>query len=184
MQRKRTNLFFLVGFMGSGKSYVGKKVADILGLTFLDTDTLIEEKANLSIKQIFDTSGSSHFRQLETEILQDLVRFQNDSPKVIATGGGAPCFNNNMQFMNEHGVTFYLESSPILLTQRLINERIHRPLLQNLDETELQDYIEKTLAQRDEIYKQSHHIIPILDNSNAPVERISTILKASYLTCH
>ncbi|NJM14306.1 MAG: shikimate kinase [Bacteroidales bacterium] len=97
---------FLVGFMGSGKTTIGKKLAHLLGKAFIDMDEYIENKQGKTIAEIFSAVGEETFRALEKEKLCELVKLNNT---VISTGGGAPCFHNNMQLMNAHAETIYIQ---------------------------------------------------------------------------
>ena len=108
-------VIILIGYMGSGKSTLGKKVARKLNYEFLDTDSVIEEQAGMTIADIFQQFGEPHFRTLEHDLLLSL----KDRDKiVVATGGGMPCFKGNMDLLNELGKTFYLNRS--------VNELVHR----------------------------------------------------------
>src|SRR4030095_2031248 len=116
---------FLIGYMASGKSKAGEQLAGLLGLRYLDTDTCIEEKAGKSISRIFAEEGEEHFRKLEREVLEDLLRKRGI---VVATGGGLPCTGDNMDRMNANGITVYLEANAGLLFHRLLSSRSGRPL--------------------------------------------------------
>lgn len=146
----------LVGFMGSGKSTLGKKVAKKLNIPFIDSDTEIEEHFQKSIGDIFTEHGESHFRTLETEYIEALDLREDF---VLATGGGMPCFNRNMELLNEIGTTFYLERSPKELTHRLFNAKTERPLIAGLTEEELLPFIETRLSQREEYYKRASIVL-------------------------
>lgn len=154
---------FLVGFMGCGKSYIGKKLAQMLGFQFVDVDSVIENTevlpesmGKVTIAKIFDLKGEPYFRQLESDRLRGLDKW-NDI--VIATGGGAACFHHNMQWMNEHGITVYLKTPPELLAARLKSEAAHRPILQDKTGEELLTFIEEKLAAREVFYKQAQIIV-------------------------
>lgn len=117
---------FLTGFMGAGKSYVGRRLAERLGYPFLDLDKLVEEQARASITDLFARIGESSFRDLESTLLREL---DNLPMFVLATGGGTPCSHGNMGWMNAHGTTVFLDVHPDILARRLGPERAHRPLL-------------------------------------------------------
>jgi shikimate kinase len=142
----------LVGFMGCGKSTLGKKLAARLNIPFIDSDTEIQEHFNKSIGEIFAEHGESQFRELETEYIEALD-LRDDF--VLATGGGMPCFGNNMELLNEIGTTFYMERSAKELTHRLINAKKKRPLIEGMDEEELLSFVEDKLLIREEYYKKS-----------------------------
>ena len=119
---------FLIGFMGCGKSTLGKKLALKLGYTFVDIDKEIERMVNMSISEYFQKHGEEAFRELESSALKTINLPENS---IIATGGGAPCFFDNLQWMNENGTTIYLSLSPKALAKRLENDTEQRPVLQN-----------------------------------------------------
>lgn len=142
--------------MGSGKSYVGSRLADLLGYTFIDLDDKIEEITKKNIAQTFEEDGEDYFRTIEKETLQSL---NNHDKIVIACGGGTPCFYNNMEWMKNNGKTIYLAIAPSILAQRLDNEKEHRPLIKNLsDKGELLDFIEQKLSEREAFYQKADFI--------------------------
>jgi shikimate kinase len=145
-------LIFLIGFMGCGKSYIGRKIAPNLGYEYIDMDKFIETQQAMSIKQIFDEKGESYFRNLEHEFLLNIDSSQN---LVISTGGGVPCFFNNIQIMNEKGLTIYLNRNKELVLSRLKKGIDKRPLLQNLNEEELSQFYDQKLADRKQYYEQA-----------------------------
>lgn len=144
---------FLIGYMGSGKTSMGIKLAENLGLTFVDMDHHIEEKYHKTVSQIFAESGQDAFRKLEQNCLHEVAEFENC---VIATGGGAPCFFDNMEFMNTHGLTVYLNLSAEQLATRLELSRAgKRPLIANKQGDELRQFIAEGLSAREAFYKQA-----------------------------
>jgi shikimate kinase len=143
---------YLVGFMGSGKSHVGFQLGEQLGLPFLDLDRRIEIEQRKSIGDIFAQEGPERFRQIERQVLHDTCYYP---PYVIATGGGAPCFFDNMEWMNRHGLTLFLDVPEDILLERLLLGRAHRPLLLGKSRQELADYIQTTLAARRPYYEQA-----------------------------
>lgn len=151
-----TRHVFLIGFMGSGKTHWGKILAERLGAPFLDLDDFIEKNEGKTISEIFAGSGENGFRILERE---NLLRLAALPPAVVATGGGTPCFFNNMRWMQEHGTTIYLKTPPEMLFERLKNEREQRPLLKNLSETELKNFIQKRLEEREPFYSRADFIL-------------------------
>lgn len=161
---------YLVGFMGSGKSHTGRQLAQLLGYPFLDLDALIEERAGMDIPSIFAREGENGFRQREREALHSTRRLEEI---IVACGGGAPCFFDNMEWMNQHGLTIYLEAPVPVLAQRLMPGREHRPLIAGLAEEDLPAFIEEKLANRDPIYRQSQ----ILFFQKLPNEEIAQELK-------
>jgi shikimate kinase len=148
---------FLTGFMGSGKSSLGQALASNLGIPFIDLDTRIEQYAEQTIPEIFATEGEGYFRILESKILRQI---DTTSSAVIATGGGTPCYHENMDWMLECGIVFYLECTPELLYQRILQSPVeNRPVLQQKSEQELKYFIENKLLEREGFYKNAHFII-------------------------
>ena len=154
---------FLVGFMGCGKSYIGRQLAEKLGFLFVDVDSLIENTEGDIVAHIFENQGETYFRKIESERLKDLKKW---SEIVIATGGGAACFHDNMAWMNENGMTVYLKATPELLLERLKNEAEKRPLLRGRTEPELLDFIKNKVAEREFFYNQANIIIEQNENNN------------------
>lgn len=167
---------FLIGFMGSGKSTLGKKLALKLGYTFIDIDKVIENQINMSISEYFQKNGEDSFRELESSVLKTLEFPENT---IIATGGGAPCFYDNLQWMNENGTTIYLSLSPKALAKRLESATEQRPVLQNLKGDKLEQFIAEKLRLREKFYTQAEVIVKGFDQTP---EKIIEILKtANYL---
>ncbi|MEP7141560.1 MAG: shikimate kinase [Ferruginibacter sp.] len=152
IRRELGGNFFLVGFMGSGKTHWGKKWAAANQLPFIDLDDLIEKKAGKTIAEIFETSGEDHFRKMEAGTLRDCAGLHNT---IVACGGGTPCFFENMQWMNDHGMTIYIAGTPVEIVQRLALEQEKRPLLKKLTQAELIFFIEQKLTEREPFYTQA-----------------------------
>lgn len=146
----------LVGFMGSGKTTLGKKVASRLGVPFIDSDAEIEAHFNKSIGELFAEFGESHFREIEREYIEAL---DLRDEFVLSTGGGMPCFANNMLRLNATGTTFYLERSAKELAHRLANAKTQRPLIAGLNTDELLSFIETKLLEREEYYKKANFVL-------------------------
>jgi shikimate kinase len=151
---------FLVGYMGSGKTSVGRRLANRLEIDFVDMDILIEEYAQATVENIFSKSGEKTFRTLENHMLDKLI---NESPKVIATGGGTACHSGNMDKMLSSGYTVYLELPPAKLARRIHQSNKKnpgkRPLVKGLEGNALFDYILKHLNERKEYYEMADKII-------------------------
>jgi shikimate kinase len=145
-------LIFLIGFMGSGKSRIGKDLAKLLRYKFIDTDALIEKRRKRSINKIFEKDGEEFFREIEKKTLLKLIKEKNT---VIATGGGMPIYSDNMEIMKSNGLTIYLESGVGFLFHRLVGEKKHRPLINKLTDVELMEYIMSTLGNRRAVYEQA-----------------------------
>ena len=145
-------VIFLIGYMGSGKSKMGEALSKILNYDFVDTDRLISQVSGKTISEIFETSGQEHFRELEKEILRT---FASREQLVVATGGGTPVYQDNMEWMNAHGITVYLEANAGLLFHRLATSREGRPLIEKLNDVELMEQITGHLAVRIPVYRKA-----------------------------
>jgi len=163
---------FLTGFPGSGKSFLGKQTALLLKYPFWDTDRLVEEECGDPVPVIFEKKGEDFFRKKETAALKSLEGKRN---AIIATGGGLPCFNDNMKWMNENGLTVYLESSAAFLFHRLLKEKKSRPLISRLSDIELMIYITETLVARKAFYEQAQ--VKVNAESCTPAKLFSAIKK-------
>lgn len=145
---------FLVGMMGSGKSYWTKKIAKWIKSAGYDLDHLIEMNEEKTISEIFAEDGEEQFRKMEAKILR---WFKEKKKYVIATGGGTACFQENMDFMKKEGVVIWLDESVEVLVNRLSIEKAHRPLIANLSDNELAAFLEQKLVERHPFYKQAHY---------------------------
>lgn len=146
----------LVGFPGSGKSKVGKRLARALTWQVRDIDCLFEERYKITIPLFFEKYGEQAFRKCEAKLLRSL---QEEKNIVIACGGGLPCFEDNMQWLLNNSFCIYLQLSPQSLYNRLCNSKTERPLLANKSPEELLVYIQKTLALREPFYAQAHLVV-------------------------
>ncbi len=143
---------FLIGFMGSGKSTLGKNLAESLNYDFIDSDLWIEKEQEMSIDSIFSSKGEAFFRELELKFIENLNPF---NPTIIATGGGLPCFNGNIEKLKEIGTVIYLKVSPELIFERIKFDDT-RPLLNKQDKQEKMDFIQNKLKERNVFYSQAH----------------------------
>jgi shikimate kinase len=143
--------------MGAGKTYWGKQLAEHLSLPFYDLDDVIVESEEMSISDIFATKGEDYFRQKEVFWLKELSRKEQF---IISCGGGAPCFQDNMDTMNENGITIWLNPGLQLIVDRLKRKKSKRPLIQDLADDELLAFVEKKLAERQPFYEQAQITIP------------------------
>ena len=146
-------LVFLIGYMGSGKSTVGRKLASGLSYSFIDLDKFIENKIGKSIAEIFESQGEDAFREIEKNSLIELGNHRNT---IISCGGGTPCFFDNMLWMKRLGTTIYLQMSPASLMHRLKQGASSRPLLKGKTDEDLLDYIVSSLAIREKFYLDAH----------------------------
>jgi shikimate kinase len=165
---------FLIGFMGSGKTTIGKKLANYLKYEFIDLDKFIEARAGMSIVEYFAAHGESSFREMERDVLQ-----KTDYPEnvIVATGGGTPCYRDNMGWMNEHGKVAYLSLSPKALANRLEHSTADRPLIRNLTGDELVNFITEKLKEREVYYNQSKCVISA---SDLTAERLAYYLNLGF----
>jgi len=148
-------LIFFIGFMGCGKTTWSRKLAAHLGYDFIDLDHLLEEQAGMTIAEYFSTHGEDSFRILESEVLKQTPYTQNT---VVSTGGGLPCFFDNMGWMKAHGKTVYIKLSPKTLVDRLDRSKNKRPLLREKQGEELLAFITERLAEREAFYLRADYI--------------------------
>jgi shikimate kinase len=160
-------LFFLNGFMGSGKSHWGKIWAANYKLDFIDLDEVIQMEEGGSVVDIFEAKGEAYFRTIEAKKLRDMATV---SSAIIACGGGTPCFHDNMQWMNEHGITVYLSATPDEILRRLIKGQQQRPLIKKLSQAELLFFIEQKLKERESFYTQANITLPSADVTDLSFE--------------
>ncbi len=143
---------YLVGFMGTGKSTLGQRVAATVNAPFFDTDSVVEAQTGMTISEIFDSYGEQYFRLLEADILRQTTFY----PKSInSTGGGLPCFEDNMAWMKVHGITVYLQWPDDILAIHLLKIKKSRPLLSLLSDVDVELKISDLLTIRKPIYEQS-----------------------------
>ncbi|MEP6793772.1 MAG: shikimate kinase [Saprospiraceae bacterium] len=143
---------YLIGFMGTGKSTLGQYVADKWRVPFFDTDKVIESQTGMSIAGIFDIRGEKEFRELEADVIRQTIIYEK---ALIATGGGLPCHFENMQWMNDHGITMHLSWKKEILISNLITQTSSRPLLKNLNVQEAEMKIEMMLEERTPYYEMA-----------------------------
>ena len=146
------NKIFLVGYMGCGKSTIGRLLAKRLQWSFVDMDAYIENRHHKTINELFAERGEEVFRRLERSALEEISCFDL---AVISTGGGAPCFFDNIDLMNQSGICIYIAMTPEALSRRLAANTQNRPLLRNKKEDELQLFIRTQLAQRQPFYDKA-----------------------------
>jgi shikimate kinase len=164
------NIIYVIGFMGSGKSTAGKKLAASLGWSFIDLDRKIEELAGKTIPQIFSGDGEQAFRKLESDVLRSIKSLEDT---IVSTGGGTPCHGNNMDYMLESGLTVYLKMTPEQLTYRLLESSGERPLIKNISDEQLPEFIEKILTVREKWYSRADIII---EGINLDINRLLSLI--------
>lgn len=162
---------FLIGFMGSGKSTLGKELAKELGYTFIETDKWIEQQEGRSISQIFSESGEEYFRQKE---IQFLIHLQLVDTCIVATGGGMPCTEANMTLMNQLGTTIWLDVDEGILVERLEKEKATRPLLSN--ENDIKKKVAELLEIRKPFYNMANITVtnPTIDQLQSQIVNLKS----------
>ena|ERR1700761_2120061 len=161
---------FLIGFMGSGKTTLGRKLAARMGCEFIDLDHKLEQQVELSIAEYFSIFGEDAFRKKESEVLKKTIYSDN---VIISTGGGLPCYFDNMEWMKANGMVVYIKLSPKTLADRLESGKEERPLLQDKQGDELIAFIEQKLAEREGFYAQANIIA---DGLSLTAERLEQVL--------
>jgi shikimate kinase len=149
---------FLIGYMGAGKSTVGKRLAKRMNLAFVDLDKYIEVRYHRTIDRLFAEKGEEAFREIERKMLHEVSTFEN---VLVSTGGGSPCFFDNMQFMNGAGKTVYLKVSPIELAKRLEFSKHPRPVLEGRSGRGLEAFVRESLEKREAFYMQASVVFDV-----------------------
>ena len=170
---------FLIGYMGAGKTTVGRRLAKSLALTFIDLDAYIEGRYRKRVSELFLEKGEEAFRRIEREMLREVATFED---AVISTGGGAPCFFDNMEVMNRAGTTVYISVAPEELAARLQASHTVRPILEERIGEELTAFITGHLARREPYYRQAHiiyHSLRLITKKevNQTVQEIEQLLE-------
>jgi shikimate kinase len=166
------NIVYLTGFMGSGKTTTGMSLALQLGWSFMDLDTEIENFTGKTIPEIFLDKGEPHFRDVERKLLLNLSLAANT---VVSTGGGTPCYSDNMDFMQKTGLTVYLRMTPEKLRNRLSASKDNRPLIKDLDNEKLLSFIREKLSEREVWYERSDIIV---DGSDPDIGQLSAMIRS------
>ena len=170
-------VIFLIGFMGCGKSTVARGLAELSGWEYVDLDRRVCELAGASdVAEIFATRGEEEFRRLEREVIESLAFGGN---AVVATGGGAPCYGDNMERLMALGTTVYLKMSPLALRDRLLHVRVVRPKIVGKGPEELLEYVTTLLAEREQYYNRARVVVDC-DNISSRV----IVSRLKYLTRH
>lgn len=162
----------LIGYMGAGKTTVGRQLALDLGLNFYDLDWYIEMRYHTTVAQIFAEKGEEGFREIERNMLHEVAEFED---VVLSCGGGTPCFFDNMEYLNTLAETVYLKCAPEVLAMHLKMGKVERPLIKGKSNEELLAYIKESLAKREPYYSKAKHVLDVslLDN----YEKIKTTIK-------
>jgi shikimate kinase len=157
---------YLIGYMGSGKSTLGRGLAEALGILWIDLDTEIESRYKISVPDFFSKYGENAFRDVEHKVLNDVASIPDI---IVSTGGGVPCFHNNMELMNQTGLTIYLEATPALILTRIGPYAWKRPLFQKMDGTDTLEKITEHLKSREMYYQQARIKI---DATNPDIKKL------------
>lgn|SRR5574344_359744 len=152
------NRIIFIGYMGSGKTTVGKALSENMKIPFYDLDWYIESRMRHTIKEIFDERGEDGFRNVEHNMLHEVAEFEN---VIISCGGGTPCFYDNMEYLNMQGETIYLKASPEVLYEHLKMGKTVRPLLLNKTPDEVKVFIKEQLSLREKFYFKAKHVIDV-----------------------
>jgi len=163
----------LIGYMGTGKSSIGKKLADKLNIPFIDLDEYISLKESSAISTIFETKGILYFRKKEREYLNELLNNKDDF--ILATGGGTPCYYDNIKQINNYGISILINTPLNILVNRLATNKDSRPLISHLKDEELTEFIAKHLFERNNYYHKAQLIV---NNANSIEETATSIEKA------
>lgn len=167
-------LIYLVGFMGSGKSYLGQRLAQKLGYHFIDTDEMIEQITEKSVKELFKVYGEAYFRKCEYDLLQT---FSKNQDAVVSTGGGMPCKSFNLDILLETGMVIYLDVKEDILVERLSKNNDERPLLNNISRKGLENYVAKTIEERKPFYEKAHLHYHFSQGDEPFVEEVAAYIK-------
>ena len=157
---------FLVGFMGSGKTTIGRCLAERIGFDFVDTDHFIEMQQGMTVSELFARHGEDAFRKMEHNLLLEIQQLDYT---VVSTGGGMPCYGNNMDIMRSCGKVVYLKTPPQTLTRRLLCSPNERPLIEGKTEKELEQYIVEKLNEREHFYSRAHIVV---ENEHLSMEEL------------
>ncbi|HEY0272329.1 MAG TPA: shikimate kinase [Chitinophaga sp.] len=147
---------FLLGFMGAGKSFWGRQLADHYQLPFYDLDEVIVQDEEMTISDIFASKGEDYFRQKESNLLRELSK---QDKFLISCGGGTPCLQENIDLMNERGITIWIHPSIPVMAERLVRKKYKRPLIADMADEDVADFIEMKLSERAPFYGQAQIII-------------------------
>ena len=169
----------LIGYMGSGKTTIGKALSKETGMMFYDMDWYIENRMRKSVSQIFAEKGEEGFRKIEYNMLHEVAEFED---VIISCGGGTPCFFDNIDYLNQQGDVCYLKTTPEVLYKHLLMAKVERPLLKNKTPEELVAYITEHLKEREPFYSKARYSVDVslmddYDKIKISVQKIRELLK-------
>jgi shikimate kinase len=162
---------FLIGFMGSGKTHWGRLLSEKLSIRFFDLDEAVTEQAGKSIPEIFAGEGEEQFRMMEKDVLHIIT--ESHESFVMACGGGSPCYFNNIEYMNQSGTTVWINVPLETLFERLVKEKDKRPLIKELQDDQLRNFISKKFSDRKIYYEQARITI---DEEPVQLEKLISII--------
>ena len=148
----------LIGYMGAGKTTIGKALSKELGIIFYDLDWYIESRMRKSVAQIFKERGEEGFRQIEHNMLHEVAEFED---VIISCGGGTPCFFDNMDYLNQQGQVIYLKAEPEVLYKHLLMGKVERPLLKDKTPEQLITFIREQLEKREVYYNKAQYTLDV-----------------------
>lgn len=168
----------LIGYMGAGKTTIGKALSKELGIIFYDLDWYIESRMRKTVSEIFAERGEEGFRQIEYNMLHEVAEFED---VIISCGGGTPCFFDNMDYLNQQGQVVYLKAEPEVLYKHLLMAKVERPLLKGKSKEELLKFIKEQLDKREPFYTKAHYTLDVslmdnYDKIKISVEKIKELL--------
>ena len=168
----------LIGYMGAGKTTIGKALSKELGIIFYDLDWYIESRMRKTVSEIFAERGEEWFRKIEYNMLHEVAEFED---VIISCGGGTPCFFDNMDYLNQQGKTVYLKAEPEVLYKHLQMGKVERPLLKGKSKEELLTFIKEQLEKREPFYTKARYTLDVslMDNYDKikfSVEKIKELL--------
>ena len=168
----------LIGYMGAGKTTIGKALSKELGIIFYDLDWYIESRMRKTVSEIFAERGEEGFRQIEYNMLHEVAEFED---VIISCGGGTPCFFDNMDYLNQQGQVVYLKAEPEVLYKHLLMAKVERPLFKGKSKEELLTFIKEQLEKREPFYTKAHYTLDVslmdnYDKIKISVEKIKELL--------
>jgi len=167
----------LVGYMGSGKSHISKILSDKLNFKLIDLDKEISKRNKMTIPEIFDKKGEVYFRKLERETLEEILASEKNT--ILSLGGGTPVYYNNMEIINHNSKSVFLRASVSTLTERLSKQKEKRPLIANITDENLAEFIAKHLFERNDFYNKAQ--ISIITDNRTPEDIVNEITEKLYL---
>ncbi len=163
--------YFIIGYKSSGKTTIGKKLAGLLQMDFIDLDEMIEKRTGRTVPDIYSRDGEDEFRKMEWKALNEVVKSDGI---VVSTGGGAPCHCDNMAIMEKHGEIIYIKLDDDLLVSRLVKATTDRPIVRNKSREELQHYVKDLRNRCEHYYLQAKYV---LDGKNPDIKKFAEYLR-------